>query len=441
MSIVVRRFWRCFLILSVVPIVARPTFAQINWSVTHPCQIDVNKYTFTALGGCGNWFTAAARKTQYPIALQFIFLRSNDGGMTWTEQDAGLPKSNQANHDKFSILKQIDSLNAIAGSDAGLILRTMDGGNSWQKQTAGDSVYPIEDIDFSDALNGILIKGGWLTQIWITSDGGTHWMPAPFQELNCAQCHTSGPGHYKVFGYASGPLYTTDDNWVTVDSAFVSGPLVYHNRILAYCDFGKTDLMFAYGTYTSSLGDYGLVARTSDNGKTWSDTTVSFFDNILYMTDPDRDTIVATGSTVSHVLISFDHGMTWNNDTSIATAGADTVPLYGLDFPAGIFLTAADRVVAAFNDDPLVGKGSLVVGTFAQASVRNNSVKNGSLVYPNPTSGILHIEGFTKAVRIRDALGRIYSLTAIGNTFNVSSLSAGIYFITDGISEASFVKQ
>ncbi len=235
--------------------------AQISWEVTHESTIDTNSYVISVLGGSGKFFTASARKTASAnIGLSFIFLRSNDGGMTWTEQSSGLPYDNLANHDDFDVLDQIDSLNVIAGSKYGLILRTFNGGATWEPQLAGDSLYPIGDINFSDPLNGILIKGGYENQTWETFDGGRNWEPSPFHAI-VNQCQTTGHGHYRVFGYGNGPLYRTDDNWVTVDTSYVSDSLSNPNKVLGYCDFGSDDLVFAYGSNWTSPGPRGLIAR------------------------------------------------------------------------------------------------------------------------------------------------------------------------------------
>ncbi|MGI0135291.1 MAG: WD40/YVTN/BNR-like repeat-containing protein, partial [Candidatus Micrarchaeaceae archaeon] len=336
MSIISKNNW--FVILCAMVFVPTSATAQINWQITHESTIDTAYYLISALSGNGKFFTASARKTYEIYGLTFIFLRSNDGGMTWTEQDPGLPYHVSAYHDYFNVLDQIDSLNVVSGSKYGLILRTFDGGVTWEKQLAGDSLYPITDINFSDPMNGILTKGGYVHQIWTTSDGGRNWLPAPTHAI-ANQCHSTGPGHYKVFEYGNGPLYKTDDNWVTVDTAYVSDSLNNPKKVLSLCDFGSGDLMFAYGSNWTSPGPRSLIARTSDDGKTWQDTTIGDFNYISSMSDPDRDTIVAGGFTINRILISTDRGLTWIDDSSIIGDSSQ------LDFPCGIFLTADGHIV------------------------------------------------------------------------------------------------
>jgi len=63
-------------------------------------------------------------------------------------------------------------------------------------------------------------------------------------------------------------------------------------------------------------------------------------------------------------------------------------------------------------------------------------------IYPNPTSSLLHIESTSNDLVITDMLGRIrMRAVAVDGTINVSGLPQGVYSISDGKSQAQFVKE
>jgi hypothetical protein len=62
-------------------------------------------------------------------------------------------------------------------------------------------------------------------------------------------------------------------------------------------------------------------------------------------------------------------------------------------------------------------------------------------VYPNPATNTLHIEGSRGPFTIVDEFGERYSLTFKNGMLDVSSLPAGVYYITDDRNRARFVKE
>ncbi|HZK75587.1 MAG TPA: T9SS type A sorting domain-containing protein [Candidatus Kapabacteria bacterium] len=106
-----------------------------------------------------------------------------------------------------------------------------------------------------------------------------------------------------------------------------------------------------------------------------------------------------------------------------------------------------DRVVAAFDDKPFGGR-YLVVGTFSQTRVSGTGlVVNPIGIYPNPSSQTINIESLEagKHVEVLNVLGReILSVrvpTTGPLTLDVSSLPAGLYYVSDGRSRTKFVKE
>ncbi len=187
--------------------------------------------------------------------------------------------------------------------------------------------------------------------------------------------------------------------------------------------------MFAFGAIWDSVGSRGLIARTSDGGQTWEDTAISRVNNVLCMTDPNRDTIIAAGESGNRILISTDRGITWANDSSIVVRGsADLQVSYGLA------MTPGNHIVAAFLNFPTLGDGYLLRGSFSGSAVDDLGHLNMEAeIYPNPTSEYLNISvpGKTGMIYLYDMLGRKVecgTLNANGLAeLNLSSLPVGVY--------------
>ncbi len=62
-------------------------------------------------------------------------------------------------------------------------------------------------------------------------------------------------------------------------------------------------------------------------------------------------------------------------------------------------------------------------------------------VFPNPAKDFISTSSTEDNLLILDQLGRSYTVYRIENTFDISSLPSGIYFISDGTSKAKFVKE
>ncbi len=61
-------------------------------------------------------------------------------------------------------------------------------------------------------------------------------------------------------------------------------------------------------------------------------------------------------------------------------------------------------------------------------------------IFPNPASNSITVE-LAGTVTIYDPLGRVYKVPIHGNTLDISSLPAGVYYLSDGSGRAKFVKE
>jgi hypothetical protein len=69
------------------------------------------------------------------------------------------------------------------------------------------------------------------------------------------------------------------------------------------------------------------------------------------------------------------------------------------------------------------------------------STQQNFSLYPNPATNILNIATPAGAISISDPLGRSYEVPKTGNMLDISALPSGVYFISDGVSRAKFVKE
>jgi type IX secretion system substrate protein len=62
-------------------------------------------------------------------------------------------------------------------------------------------------------------------------------------------------------------------------------------------------------------------------------------------------------------------------------------------------------------------------------------------VFPNPATNSITLSSANGPISILDPVGRSYIIPRSGNTFDVSSLPSGVYFVSDMINRTKFVKQ
>jgi hypothetical protein len=415
--------------------------SQILWHVTHTDADKNYSYHFTSISCKGNNCTAGAllediEKKKFSI----VFYRSADGGQTWTLQDPGLPYELGQNQNEISVIQQIDSLNVIGIGDSGLVVRTFDGGRTWEKQDC-HTLHLLSDVSFSDSLNGIIVGGGEVYQVRITSDGGRHWTEAPFQGIGFNQCYCLGPGKFRFLKYAFGPLYTTFDDFKTIDSTkpiFDSINDPGFKYIVTNMNFTGGDTIVGYGSYydttiTPAIG--AMLIQTTDAGQHWTLPYVpprkSVITYVSCMTPLYRDTVFAIGKATFSFLFSIDHGFTWQIDTVIIDTAF--VPYV----PAGISITGDGTPVAIFRETPLKGAQSILVrGNRITSHVESyERIVYNTHLYPNPAAGEINIISIDNLcpVYFYDMLGR-KALSGITSDqgrlqLDISHLPQGIYSV------------
>lgn len=400
---------------------------------------------FTSMDCSGNNCTAAAIVFNYPINPigRTAFFRSNDGGVSWFEQSDSIPLKAQVYTIGITKIQQLDSLHAYCIGDYGIVYTTSDAGKKWQRRDP-----PVKrellDIHFSDPMNGILLSVGFDSIIFTTTDGGEHWLERPFHRDNIFSCHSYGNGRFSVYRYGRGPIYTTTNNFQTIDSLSyllqidsVKDP---KNRfVFARCIFSGNDTIIAHGSYWPSdtvdfWASYAAIIRSTDGGKSWEQPWVfptQQFARISYVSAIDRDTIFATGGSNSHYLVSTDRGGTWTVDTIITDTNYQSHETYGIE------LSPNGHPIAIFGFGLIPYSSILWRGEYITSSIEGiERIMYETRMYPNPTTGIVNIESIVRSkapITVIDILGREVEKSRLSDEgklhLDLSHLSNGLYNI------------
>jgi photosystem II stability/assembly factor-like uncharacterized protein len=371
-----------------------------------------------------------------------MFWRSTDGGNSWKMQNPGLPKfrlpvSGENKRSAYiRTIQQIDSLNAVAICDSGYILHTFNGGKTWIVQDCHlDGI--LTHIHFSDPQTGILTAidpyYGYC-RIFITTNGGKKWdstgfMIPAYPGNRFSNCYSFGYHEFRVFERLSGKIYTTTDNWQTVDStkAFLDDSMLSKVHLNG-CNLTGDNVLIIYGS--DNKGNF--LSRSTDDGNHW-EIPVYFhaadLENIYTMTSLDRDTILAAGYSLNNnIIFSTDRGATWNLDSVAIEIN------FQVSSCLGISLTGNGNPIGIFSYDGFQGvEAILAQGKATKSQVTKYSLTPGSYLFPNPATNIVNIDpaNHTGTIYIKDIFGRDvirpFSSPSFTLPVDISKLSPGVY--------------
>jgi hypothetical protein len=278
-----------------------------------------------------------------------------------------------------------------------------------------------------------------------TLDSGKHWDKEVTGWGSAFRSY--GTGMFRVF-VAPNKILTTYDGWRTADTSFVmlTDSIQSSGVNPQFLTFdGNDSLAVLSERYDSStLRDYLSIAISSDLGQNWRYPLLDTVALVpIALTSLDKQTIVIAGEDSSErIVMSTDHGSTWQVYSVPLENGA---PYFWIQT---IAVTDSGRVIAnLLTDSNYLGSNILAYLEPVPSSVNPIRSSNDLLsIYPNPTESIINVANWG-SLSILDPLGRAYSVPRNGNTLDVSSLPAGIYFIVDGGSttdtpqSAKFVKE
>ena len=246
--------------------------------------------------------------------------------------------------DLFAVDGQRDGNQAAVGR-FGMILLTHDGGKTWQERASGTS-RALSAISFADHQHGFIVGGGGT--ILATSDGGATWRA----QLSGTREHflgvyASSPVAAQAVG-AFGTLLSTSDGGATWRKHELSWDRLIPNITK---DSGSLEpnlnaVYFANPEMGWIVGEFGLVLKTTDGGRTWTSQTYGS-DRPQLFAVMFRDKL--TGWSVGQqgtLLKTTDGGRNW-----IAVDIGTRRNLYGISFEDERGLIVGEGIVMASQDN------------------------------------------------------------------------------------------
>ncbi len=367
--------------------------------------------------------------------------KTTDGGNSWTKCWA-----NNAPNYSDAAVQNIVFRDSMTGwflySTPPSVYRTTNGGDSWQEVSPLPTLYSdygANDIHYCAASNRLLVSGVFTDSMSVSTDLGNTWT-------------TTNVGQYGFFSFSN-------------DSVGVLSVISYPDTI-----DGKEDTISG-------------ILRTTDAGITWSVTNTSFscWLPLAIMGTPTYFANGSVGSYQTNVYRSDDYGQTWRElysfpfsyDTSTFTeiAPFETGSMYGdlshlyIPSDSGIFISTDQGVtwnissVRQPNGPICLFHGKVFSGSTYFPGIRTSGglweEDTGGLagvehpepsqtpfrIFPNPATTSVTFFSAKGSVSLLDPLGRVYDIPHSGNTVDISSLSSGVYFVSDGLSRVKFVKE
>ncbi len=253
--------------------------AQTIYEVVRDAKRDDKTYYYYSVD-CSdkNNCTAVGRERTagLPLPNAIIIERTTDGGTTWHFQNSGL--DNLPAFNSIGYLRKvdaIDSLNVVIAGDSGRILRTTDAGNTWSRQES-TTLWDIQDISFSDSLNGMAVLGG---AILTTTNAGATWSAVPnMPNAGYYQCKAFSSLEQRAVTHMTAFTYSTSDGWNTWhrgDSVAddESGGAFW--RLIGHVNFLTQQIVLASGAHHTpgnpDVFHNAFIVRSEDGGKTWTD--------------------------------------------------------------------------------------------------------------------------------------------------------------------------
>jgi photosystem II stability/assembly factor-like uncharacterized protein len=212
---------------------------------------------------------------------------------------------------------------SLVGAQASIYLKSIDGGATWTYQTQQDANKTFDnmyDFYFKDSNNGLAVGGGTKAGIVAkTTDAGVNWVPI---DIPCGATITDifGVGDNVIVATGGGSFLGTKNFGATWE-LLTAIPVATLNSIHAV----NNNVIYAGG-------QDGLIMKTTDGGKTWKSSYqrangASININGLYFTN---ENVGYTANSYSMIAKTVDGGNTWSALKKDST-NATTVN-YGVHF-------------------------------------------------------------------------------------------------------------
>jgi len=311
-----------------------------------------------------------------------LLLMTDDGGVSWVRRDVGV------NFDLYDVATAPSGAVWTVGELT--ILRSTDGGGIWTLQPSGTPVLPtMMDITFPDAGHGFAVGHGGL--IMSTSDGGESWvtlrrgarlnptewfravrfldarhgwvagMTGPPYFERGVLLHTDDGGFkwtVRVFNDDTPPSFDRVRDFVFVDSSV--GYILSRTEVYKTTDGGVVweptfiptitalnTICFPYADTGWAAGDNGVIYKTVNGGRNWTDQTPLIMSGDLQemvCIDSLRGWLVGANGLIWRTV---DGGQLWTRQTS--GTSSDLMALEMLDSLRG-YAAGVGGVILATED-------------------------------------------------------------------------------------------
>ncbi len=148
------------------------------------------------------WFDA---DLGYVLGAYNVFLRTDDGGATWTSHGNRL-----ANPDKYHLygIARSKAGTLLVAGEAGTLLRSLDGGDSWERLA---SPYPGSFFGTVAPNDGSLLIFGLRGNVYRSTDEGASWNAVPTGDNRTLMCGTAGKDGTVILAGAAGAVLRSRD--------------------------------------------------------------------------------------------------------------------------------------------------------------------------------------------------------------------------------------
>ena len=364
----------------------------------------------------------SSKDVGYIVPYRGNILRTLDGGNSWESLSSMETSSGSFATADNSIFFLNDNIGFISTLEQGMpkVYKTSDMGSTdtWEDVTPDSQLYSVPKVQFLNENTGYLFSNnGWDGQLYKTIDGGKTWA-----DLNIGINIGSGTGNMPS-------MFFTDEN-----TGYITGG----------------DGTFEYR---------GIIARTTDGGKSWSITKLPQYSTLNSIHFPNKDTGYVTSGVWNKAIVfrTINGGQTWDSLTALETGYNNKV--FFTDGKTGFVLSAStihkttDAGASWTPQDPgttlpmqdifftdknngfIVGDSGLVLKTTnggASGFKQEFSVKRPS-VFPNPSKGIFDFridDPEAESIEIFDGLGNMVLSEKAKSIMQIdlSTQSAGVYY-------------
>lgn len=317
------------------------------------------------LSSTTGWAVGEAHWNQVGKRYVATLLKTDDGGVTWSERTTGETSG-------LNAVTFVGPSDGWAVGGGGLVLHTADGGATWARQTIA-TTDELRAVSFSDAERGWVTalrpthwdfvgnEDNWEASLWHTADGGQTWneqtLPEGASILHGVQFIDSQRG------WAVGARYVGDNprpEHRMVIYHTTDGGQTWAEQYAPDLQVSLTDVEFvdaehgwAVGFVTNSGDSGGATFHTTDGGATWERLDPGHFFDLLWdveALDRDRAYIVGANYVAAWgppVFRTMDGGATWEK---VIQERHDNEGLFGLAL-------VGDRAIALGDHDYVATSG------------------------------------------------------------------------------------